>query len=374
MKKKTVTISIIIALLFVSTATIASLGELISSTQTDEVKTTPLPEISYSSSMAEASSANMPSINSIVSKYDINNLSYEDYTDIESYIAFMIKHTLTADEIEAIDSLVASGTTMQTIEHIYDFYLTTNEDFSLISKIAALETEFFGDHWIENAYNAVTNDVHGVLNNEDVKNYLLNVTPEDIEYANILCRKGVYNIKEILDKVQNGESWNDITKQIYSSVLPKSKLSGSALERATILSDLSSSNLSYSSAPMQTYNLAKTISKAEADISKLRIATENISQEQEALEEKYYYELAQTSNEILEKLDLGTSYMSYEQYNAYDESNRAIASENGLHEKHIQLLEKRGYTMEEIAKASYGYDGDILDIVASLKAERGGNK
>ncbi len=374
MKKKTVTLSVIFALLFVSTVTIASFSSFVSGTETnDAVASVPLSEVSYSSAMAETSSENMSSINSLVSKYKLNNLSYEEYTDIESYITFMIKHTLTSDEIAVINSLVASGTTMQTVENIYDFYLTTNDDFSIISKIAALETAFWGDHWIENAYNHITGNAHGVLNLEDIKEYSNHLSIDDITYANILCRKGVYNIREILDKVQSGESWDNITDEIYSSVHTKSKLSGSALERATYFSKLSSSCFSYSSAPMQTYNFAKTLSKCEADLSTFRITAENIVQDHETIKQKYYDELAQAANAILQKIGLATSYMDFEQYNTYDETNRSIAVANGLHEKHIRLLEQRGYTMEEIANASYSFDGDILDVVALLKAERSGN-
>ena len=289
MKKKTVTLSVIFALFFVSTVTIASFSSFVSGTETnDAVALVPLSDVSYSSVMAETSSENMSSINSLVSKYELDNLSYEDYTDIESYITFMIKHTLTSDEIAVINSLVESGTTMQTVENIYDFYLTTNDDFSIISKIAALETTFWGDHWIENAYNYITGNAHGVLNLEDIKEYSNHLSIDDITYANILCRKGVYNIREILDKVQSGESWDNITDEIYSSVHTKSKLSGSALERATYFLKLSSSSLNYSSAPMQTYNFAKTLSRCESDLSTFRITAENIVQDHETIKQKYY--------------------------------------------------------------------------------------
>lgn len=367
--KKALVLTTIVILLLICTAAAASLGVFEPEQQSEfTASEQAVAEISYSSVMAQNMKDNASAISDVAAGYDMDALSYEDYISIESYITFMLKHSLTADEISAVNALVANGTTMQTIEQIYDFYLTTNDDFSVVTQIANLEEEFWGNHWIENAYNHITNNSHGVLDSDDVKSYLETFSADEISYANVMSRKGVYTIQEILNKVQGGSSWDDITSEIYSSVLTTEKLSGSALERTNAAIAMKSANIEYSSDPMLAYEFAQAVSKADADA--ISVNEESSEQSTEQLKETYYDNLANASNTVLKKLGMATSYMNYEEYEAYYEANYNLAIENGLMEAHIRLLEKRGYTMGEIASVSSKFNGKILDLVSVLKSER----
>lgn len=64
----------------------------------------------------------------------------------------------------------------------------------------------------------MTNNVHGVLESEEINNYLsLGVTVSDIQNANILSRKGVYSIKQILDRIAGGDTIINIMNEVYGT-------------------------------------------------------------------------------------------------------------------------------------------------------------
>ncbi len=178
-----------------------------------------LDKISFEQQYTDAGQTFRSGIESFVSNFQTENLTYEEYSSIESYIAFVLENSPSDKELAVIHSLLNDGYTIQTLSQIYDFYLTTSEDEQIISKIAALDEEYWGDNWIENAYNEITGEKHGVLDTDDIKNYLdKGLSLEDISYANILCRKGVHTIDEILTMKQNGASWEKINNSVYSSV------------------------------------------------------------------------------------------------------------------------------------------------------------
>ena len=121
------------------------------------------------------------------------------------------------EELNYIDSLVYNGAQISDIIEIYEFWLTTNEDISIIEQIYNLKGEITENFWIEEAYNQITENKHGVLNSADINDYInkgLKIT--DIRTANELCRKGVLTIQEILDRLVNGNTWDEIISIIES--------------------------------------------------------------------------------------------------------------------------------------------------------------
>ncbi|MBE7051295.1 MAG: hypothetical protein E7395_01820 [Ruminococcaceae bacterium] len=50
----------------------------------------PLSEISLSSAMAQNMKDNITAISTMAFEYDMSNLSYEEYIDIESYVTFIL--------------------------------------------------------------------------------------------------------------------------------------------------------------------------------------------------------------------------------------------------------------------------------------------
>ncbi len=119
-----------------------------------------------------------------------------------------------------LSGLIEQGYRADWLEEIYDFWLTCGEDISIIEDIYQISEQknFTGRYWVEESYNAVTNNVHGVLNIEQVGSYLgKSITREQINQANILSRQGVYTITEILDKLLEGKSWSELVNDVYGA-------------------------------------------------------------------------------------------------------------------------------------------------------------
>lgn len=138
------------------------------------------------------------------------------YNNVAEYTDFICTYDFTEDELKVINRILNSGTTIQSLVQVYEFWLTTDEEFSIIEEICALEDDFFSEYWYENAFNLITDYSHGVLNAEDVQNYLAQgITEDEIMSANILSRKDGQNIEDILSKLIGGESLETQAKQIY---------------------------------------------------------------------------------------------------------------------------------------------------------------
>lgn len=136
--------------------------------------------------------------------------------NVAAYVSFTCKNDFTDEHLEVINRILNSGTTVQTLKQVYDFWLTTDEDFSMIEQICALESSYFSEFWYERAYNAITNYEHGALSGEELIEYQSQgVTIEEILAANVMSRKEGQNIYQILDSVIAGVSIEEQAKAIY---------------------------------------------------------------------------------------------------------------------------------------------------------------
>ena len=99
------------------------------------------------------------------------------------------------------------------------FWLDTCEDISIIEQIYNKKSEYEGGKfWVENAYNDVTEYIHGELSVDDVNHYLeAGAAAVDIQNANILSRRGVYTIQQILDRIIGGETIVDVMNDVYGT-------------------------------------------------------------------------------------------------------------------------------------------------------------
>lgn len=373
--------AILIILVFTSVVSMAFLNDWFDFSKENSALVNNIDEvdISYLNSFSQNAEENMTAISDMtislvepeeLQKPDFSDISYEQHMSIEAYILFMLKHSPSADEISQINSILKSGTTIHTLSQIYDFYLTTNDDFSIIAKIAALEDQFWGKHWIESAYNRITENSHGVLDKDDVEQYAEVLEREDMEYANLLCRKGVYTIHELLDKRVNGESWDSITDEVCSAISDDSS-EGSALERNSKFQALAESELTDTNVTT-VYEISGYLSKIEASLSADDI-TNDITQIKTELKDKYNTDLVSSVDSIMKKLGLPRQYMTNEEYTVYYETNYNCAIENGLFPADIKAFEQKGFSPEEIANASSGCEGDVLCVLKNLKNQRGLN-
>jgi len=124
---------------------------------------------------------------------------------------------LSADEatIEILNNLITGGYDSKDVIDVYRFCRGTDCGIGTVKEVLDLKDKFTGLHWIENAYNYITDNKYGVLDYKQVCEYLNNgYTTEDIAAANMLCRKGKYTIDDILNKYGNGETWTSLYNDI----------------------------------------------------------------------------------------------------------------------------------------------------------------
>ncbi len=138
-----------------------------------------------------------------------NPIEYNDI--VYNYEYLKTVHGLNDEQLNYISSLIIDGCEAMDILEICYFWLDTNEDIKVIEKIYRLKDRYKGSNWIEGAFNEVTGDKCGVLDEKGVAEYLnQGLSVEDISVANKLCRKGVLTIQEILDMRINGTGFAEI--------------------------------------------------------------------------------------------------------------------------------------------------------------------
>lgn len=157
---------------------------------------------------------------SMVEKLKTNISDTSSIADIlSSYLYLRDIYGLNNEQLEYIAGLIINGADPNSILDTAYFWVDTCEDITIIEQIYNKKGDYEGGRfWIENAYNNVTNNVHGVLESEEINNYLsLGVTVSDIQNANTLSRKGVYSIKQILDRIAGGDTMINIMNEVYGT-------------------------------------------------------------------------------------------------------------------------------------------------------------
>lgn len=148
-----------------------------------------------------------------------NNENCQLINDLIHDYAYVVQiYNKSADEMNYIDSLIYGGADIEDIINIYKFWLTTNENIEIVGKIYNIKNDISDKFWIEEAFNQLTENKHGVLNSGQIKEYTdKGLGLSDIKTANILSRKGVYTINEILELKLKDTSWDEILCNIESS-------------------------------------------------------------------------------------------------------------------------------------------------------------
>ncbi len=132
---------------------------------------------------------------------------------------FMERNCVSDKQFKLMEQMILEGCDVPTLTGIYSFYLTTNEDVTIVRDIYDYvwdgEPIENGGVLFEEAFNELTDYKCGVLTKEEIEGYLeKGLTIDDIAEANILSRKGVLKINEILDRIIAGEDWKDIGETI----------------------------------------------------------------------------------------------------------------------------------------------------------------
>lgn len=201
-KKKAISIVAAALLLTIATVAMANGGLVFDSVETEEIFA--------------------PNFDSLASHMGYN--TEEKFDTFHKTALFMGKYCTTKESFGYIEQMILEGCDPQTTMDIYQFYLTTNEDISIVRKIYDMvytgEPITNRDVVFENAFNQITNNKCGVLTKEDVQNYLeKGLAVSDISQANLLSRKGVMTIQEILDALLNGKTWETIVETISGEAI-----------------------------------------------------------------------------------------------------------------------------------------------------------
>lgn len=156
--------------------------------------------------------------------------------NISAYINFIYQNRFNNSELKIINRILESGTTIQSLEQAYEFWLTTDEDFEFIEQMCLIENEFVSEYWYENAFDVLTQSQHGTLEADEILYYQnCGITLDQILAANIMSRKEGQNIKNIIEQFQSGLSVESVAKSIYNiSEFPKAE---SFTQAVTILAE-----------------------------------------------------------------------------------------------------------------------------------------
>lgn len=120
---------------------------------------------------------------------------------------------------------IAEGKDYRLLMYIYEFWMTTNEDISIISDAYDMFVQNYDEDmrlpankslWFEGIFNTLTGNKFGKITLDDIDTYMdagLNLS--DIKLAERISRAGVKNVHEILDDRTNDKTWSSIAAEIY---------------------------------------------------------------------------------------------------------------------------------------------------------------
>ncbi len=140
------------------------------------------------------------------------------YNNVCDYINFICTNDFDEEQLKTINRILENGTTIQSLIQVYEFWLTTDYDFSMVEEICALEDKYFSEYWYESAFNKITDYVHGELDGMQIREYQESgISTDQILAANIMCRKEGQNIFNILDEVLLGNSIEAQAEALYGA-------------------------------------------------------------------------------------------------------------------------------------------------------------
>lgn len=253
------------------------------------------------------------------------------YNAVEAYALYKAVDKPTLKALEKLYIITENGVDIEEGIKICRFWETTNCGEELIEKIAEYYNgEFSGRYWYEDIFNNITNNVHGVLENEDIEIYLETFSEEDIMEANVMSRKGVYTIQEILSLISDGKSWVEIAGDVYPSMNIKSERKYKDIEPG-ILSD--AVYLANRTSKSVNYYLDTALESGSLDTAVneyLRLTAEPAIRE---LKSKNLWDISSEDKQAVIK---------------HNKSIEKELEKNGISVQKQKELKKRGYTNEKI--------------------------
>ena len=159
--------------------------------------------------------------NNLASILRSQNLEEDEISKaIEAYARIIMLYNPPKSDINYITNMVKDGYDLLKITEIYDFLTDTNYDITMVKSMYDIGklVDFEGKYWLEDAFNAATQNKHGVLSSSEINQYHeKGISYDDIRIASIISRKGIMTIHEILEQKANGTNWAEIFSQIYTT-------------------------------------------------------------------------------------------------------------------------------------------------------------
>ena len=195
----------------------------------------------------------------------------DEFEQFHKTALFMGRYCTTKESFSYIEQMILAGCDPNTTMDIYQFYLTTNEDISIVRQIYDMvydgEPIINRDAVFESAFNEITNNKCGVLTQDDVISYLeKGLSVDEIMQANLLSRKGIMTINEILDSRLLGISWEKIIETVSGEKIKLSdNVTASEIARAMTVATVTNNSLntvlSSDNEDERLSNVAKSVNK-----------------------------------------------------------------------------------------------------------------
>jgi len=279
---------------------------------------------------------------------NIKSIKYDEYENILSYSVFLSENKFTNKELKYLNNLLEKGYSEGVIQEVYEFWLTTDEDFSMIGDLCALSDELYGINWVENAFNKLTNNSHGVLDVEDIEAYYKKgLTYEDIYTANILSRKKGKTIQGILDDMLSGKTNFEIIDE-----------SGITFDKEKVKNKLNNVNSAVA------LHIAKS---KKVNIEDLPTDDSKILEYLNDIEDKEYNKNIATVKEKLTSVGIAPEKIDREKRIKDNNAHKQKALENGFDVYTINSFRRRGYSYEHIEKASEMCMSDDITPLEALE-------
>ena len=148
--------------------------------------------------------------------------SHGYYTDeirkgITQYADVLVKYCLSFEEKAYIMTQLNNGRDLSKLCELYYFIKNTNLSYTDIGSLYDIGqlNEFSGDYWVENAFDAYTKNENTLDKTEILELLDEDIDLEDIQLANVLSRRGIKTIREIIEEKKNGKEIREIIAELY---------------------------------------------------------------------------------------------------------------------------------------------------------------
>lgn len=149
-----------------------------------------------------------------------------DIETIRDLAVFEEEYNMDEEAKELLSQWISEGKDARLLMYIYEFWITTNEDISIIEDVYDIFAESYDedmnlpsnkDLWFEGIFNTLTNNKYGKLTSEEIDEYMnRGLSIDDVKMAERVSRAGKLTVQEILNERVDSKAWSDIAADVYN--------------------------------------------------------------------------------------------------------------------------------------------------------------